>query len=45
MIDSRTVRDTELDKVLDMIRRSALSPEGQESVLEQGFVPVKDEEK
>ena len=32
MIDSRTVRDTELDKVLDMIRRSALSPEGRDAI-------------
>ncbi len=32
MIAERTVKDTELDKVLDMIRRSALSPEGRERI-------------
>ncbi len=32
MIKQRTVRDTELDKVLDIIRRSALSPEGRVNI-------------
>ena len=32
MIDERTVRDTELDKVLDDIRKRALSPEGREAI-------------
>ena len=32
MIDSRTARDIELDKVLDIIRRFALSPEGREKI-------------
>ena len=32
MIDSRTVRDTELDKVLGIIKGYALSPEGREMI-------------
>lgn len=32
MITERTVKDTELDKVLDIIRSSALSPEGRERI-------------
>ncbi len=32
MISERTVKDTELDKVLDIIRSSALSPEGREKI-------------
>ncbi len=32
MIDDRTVRDTELDKVLDSVRSYALSPEGRDAI-------------
>ena len=32
MIDIRTAKDIELDKVLDIIRRFALSPEGRDSI-------------
>ena len=32
MIDARTVRDTELDKVLSTIRKAALSPEGRDAI-------------
>ena len=32
MITERTVKDTELDKVLDIIRISALSPEGRDRI-------------
>ena len=31
-MDERTVRDIELDKVLDGVRRYALSPEGREAI-------------
>ena len=43
MISERTVRDTELDKVLDIIRSSALSPEGRERITPDLVVYDRDE--
>ena len=43
MIDSRTIRDTELDKVLDIIRRFALSPEGRDGIVPERITSDREE--
>lgn len=43
MIDDRTVRDTELDKVLESVRGYALSPEGRDAITPSMLTADRDE--